>query len=167
MTITNKDVYSGGGVVLLDLTVEVSGMDITVKAGAFKAAGGEHELLEDVVFIATNRVENAWLDGYLVKAKDDGEIGLLIDERLSDGVTSDDAYQWEGGPYEQIIRVFEIHVPGGSSSLETLELQVNRVLERPVGMTADEAAKETIKVKRRAEKSAKAKADIEKEAKAS
>lgn len=115
----------------LDLAVEAAGMDITVKAGSFKYQGADLELVEDAVFTVSTRSGSAWLDGYLVKEVATGDIGVLVDERVSDGVELDLAYEWEGSPYERLLRVFEMAIPSDTSSLSGLELCVCRMIMPP------------------------------------
>ena len=111
----------------LSLGVVVKGMTITVKAGFFRFNGEDLEVTEDIGFKAAVDDRNVWLDALLVKQKETGAVTVLVDELVSDGITFDQPYEFEGGSYEPLLRIYSIPVVAGVTSLENVELQVFRM----------------------------------------
>lgn len=99
----------------IDLSVSVSGMELTVGAGTFNHQGAEYELTEDVVTDFGTEAFDRHIFGWLVEVVADGEITVLFDERGP----GDAAYVFlPDGPYRLIERYLTAVVPAGTTDLE-------------------------------------------------
>lgn len=99
----------------IDLSVSVSGMELTVGAGTFSHQGAQYELTDDVVTDFGSEAFDRQIFGWLVEVVADGEITVLFDERGP----GDAPYVFlPGGPYRLIERYVMATVPAGTTDLE-------------------------------------------------
>lgn len=104
------------------IEVIADGMKVVAKAGPFKHGGEDLALAEDVEYDVETSADTLWLDAFLVREVATGAITVLIDERVSDGVTFDDAYDFRGGPYEELFLLYSLAIPPNTTSLDDLTL---------------------------------------------
>lgn len=103
---------------LMNLSVEGSGMTLTVKAGVLTVRGEEYTLLEDEEFQVPQYDSHALLIGRIVKTKE-GEVRLFVDEMTAGHLpfnfeTQDDL--------TRLRKLFTLNVPAGTTDLKDLEL---------------------------------------------
>ena len=124
MPIVTKAQHSLPKVTDVALAVSVENqMDIRVAAGTFKIARTDYALADDNVHTVTaDPTDPTDVHGYLVRDKASGDIELLVDEAVLDGLG--EAYWFSGGPKEQLYRLFTIRVPAGSTDISGETLNV-------------------------------------------
>lgn len=112
----------------VDLQVLQSGMDVTVKAGAFRVKGEDLTLTEDEIFSATaNATYDTSVVGYLCKDWGDGDkIVLVVDEVLRDGI--DGSSRWDSAAYKAIHTIFTMDVPAGAVDLDGVDIRVRKIV---------------------------------------
>jgi hypothetical protein len=104
-------------------------MQLTVGAGAFRAAGVDHSFPEDIdcdlvsdLTFATDTI------GYIVKNKDTGVASVLVDEVVRDGI--DTPYVFDSGQaYVPLHVLFICKVAIGAVSLDDAPLWVYQIVE--------------------------------------
>lgn len=107
-----------------DLTVEQSGMTLTVRAGDFTIVGQEYQLEDDEIFVVRADVDNYTdIFGYLVKDVT-GKVRLLVDEVVHDG--EDEPFDVSASEYTPLLFIFNVRVPAQATSLDDEELVVRR-----------------------------------------
>jgi hypothetical protein len=113
----------------LALAVEVAAMAITVKAGSFRIAGVDYELVEDQEFSATaDEDEDTSLLAHLVVDKSDDSVVLLVDERVGDEEVYDFPHD---DPYRLLELVYWAKIPPGTTDLADAEVQVRTIVAPP------------------------------------
>jgi hypothetical protein len=107
------------------LAVTVYGLQIRVTAGSFKVAGKDYSLEEDHTWVVTpSSTDMTFVDGYLVRDKQSGEVTLLVDETCGDEAI----YDWKDSPFEHLWFLFHFGVAKDAIDLETAE---KTVVHRP------------------------------------
>lgn len=132
MPTTIRTVGGKNGEAALDLAVTVSGMVITVPAGAFINQGHNYVLASDQNYSVGASAQPRYLEGYLVKVVSTGALDVLVDEIVLDGV--DVPYNFGDGTYEVLHRLFDIHVPENTIDLAPLELRRLQIVPRDLGV---------------------------------
>lgn len=124
-----KNVRSTPGIHAVDMLVEQTApRELTVRAGGFRVVGIDHVLAADQSYGYTQRPEVTWLIGYLVRAKADGSISLLVDEFAEDG--ADVMYAF--GPdssYDLLHNLFVAKLPGNVPNLDAVTVEIVRMIE--------------------------------------
>jgi len=121
-----NDAVRNPAVTLMELVVEVSGLDITVRKGTFKIAGVDYELDSDVTHPVTLDADDPTsVMGYLV-LDPSGDVALFIDELVHDG--ADQMYQFSRrGPYVLLAQLFNMQkIPPATTDLAGLDMVVQR-----------------------------------------
>jgi hypothetical protein len=113
---------------LVQLVVEQTGMQITVKAGTFKLSDVVETLEEDQEVTIPVRTVDTDVIGYLVRVKADGKIAVFVDEVQRDGL--DDLYNFTSkSPWKLISNLFLVRVPADATTLDGETIRVDHVLE--------------------------------------
>lgn len=111
------------------LPVECQGMNVIVRAGAFKFGGEEFSLAQDEeITVEPDSVHEKNMLGYLVEEIATGNPMLLIDDPLENGI--DRTYKFgRNSPYKCMYRLFFFKVAAGLESLDDVEIMVFHLLE--------------------------------------
>jgi hypothetical protein len=110
------------------LTVEQAGMKMTVKAGSFTLDGEEKSLAEDEEYTVGQRAEDTTVAAFLVEDTSDGSYHVLVDEFIHDGI--DEKYVFaRGGQYKLIERIYDMEVPGGTTTLDDIDVRLKTTVE--------------------------------------
>lgn len=113
----------------MDLEVVQSGLDITVRAGAFRIKGEDYKLADDAVFSAEPDDASATrVQGYLAKEVDGGAVVLVVDEILLD--SNDAPSRWETAAYALLCPLFVADVPVGAASLDGVQVCVRHLVAK-------------------------------------
>ena len=131
MAVSELITHSSSGDVI-DLAVELLGLQVTVKAGSFQLGGVAKQLAADQAFSIVNRSDPAWAIAYLVESESDQSIGLLVDDFVSDGVDTPFRF-YPGCGYKCLMRMISIEVPPNTASLDGANVTRWRVLAQPEG----------------------------------
>ena len=112
----------------LDLQVTTTGDTVTVVAGSFRLAGVDYELVEAQTYQVTLDYPeyHTTITGYLVRAKVDGEIGLLVDEVPA--IVGHPPYDFSDpeSPYECLLQLYVLQVPAQTTDFTELPCLVYR-----------------------------------------
>lgn len=129
MGITQVNITGNSEKNALDLTVTVENLlDIRVSSGSFKIAGEDYTLSsDDVVTITVDSSEITDVQGLLVKNISTGNVEVLVDEYLLDGI--DTPFVFAGSGYKLLERLYYVRVPAGTTDLSGLDLSVKRIVE--------------------------------------
>lgn len=95
------------GQMLVDLAVRVSGSKLVVAAGTFTVHGTEYELTEDEEFEVVAEAPKRWLDAWLVKLKDTGEVRVVMDDRRS----GEPRFDWDASNYARLHNIYLAALP--------------------------------------------------------
>lgn len=127
MTINWTEVQAPPAQNAVDLTITQTGMTITVEAGSFTIASVGYTLATDQNFIATADPTNDTVAcGYLVKEISTGDIELMVDEVVMDGV--DTPFDLDDGTYQLLHNLFAIKVPTGVANLDTETMEATKIV---------------------------------------
>jgi len=126
MSIVTKERPSKGSD--FNLSVDHSGMVLTVRGGTFTLGGEEIELEADQPFTATSDADDPTaVIGYIVEEVATEAILLLVDEVVMDGV--DEAYAFtRTGPYRALHRLFSMTVPAAATTLDAVDVVVEHLV---------------------------------------
>jgi len=131
MGVTVHESRSQRASTLIGLSVEQSGMDITVKAGDFRWKHAVYTLAQDEVCeVEADAQHVKSVIGYLTRDTITKAIDILVDEVLHDGV--DTAYDPKRGdevPWEIIHNLFIARVPAGATSLDDATIKVYHIID--------------------------------------
>jgi len=121
----------------IGLSVEQSGMTVTVKAGTFKMSGVDYEFTEDQDFVATaDPTDDTVVTGYLTREIATGNPVLVVDEEVLDG--SDVPFNFQGSAYKLLHKFYQLRVPAGATDLDAVDIQVFSIVEPPAPPVAEE-----------------------------
>jgi len=109
----------------VDLTVEVSGMTVTVKSGSVKVAGKDFVLAKDVTYTASTHAQLSWLRGFIVKERTTGAVTILVDEYVVDG--EDSPFEFlPTCPYDPLYALYSVKVSASTTDLANADLILYR-----------------------------------------
>lgn len=109
----------------VDLLVEVSGLNITVKAGSMVIAGKPVVLSKDTVYKASTHAQLSWLRGFLVRERTTGNVTVLVDEYVVDG--EDSPFEFlPTCPYDPLYALYAAKVPSGTTDLANADFTLFR-----------------------------------------
>jgi hypothetical protein len=113
----------------VQLAVELSPTEITVRGGPFRVNGVDYVLAEDQVHELPKEDVLVSLAGHLVKDKKDGTIAVFVDEMRDNHI--DVAYDWESSEdYEHLYNLFHANVVPGVADIY-LEVRSSKDRTRP------------------------------------
>lgn len=121
MAITKHVFHSPRAQHAVDLTYQVVGMIITVKAGTLRIIGRDVVFTEDFGHEVPSSSVERYLKGFLVRNKTTDEITVVVDEILLDG--TDEPFDFKTSDYESLMTLYEMAIPADTVSLEALELK--------------------------------------------
>jgi len=128
MTINVREQKATESIHVVDMTVEQTGLDVTVKAGSFKVGGQDYTLVEDSVYTAQNVAERVYVNAYLVWDTVQEEVSVMVEEMPD---SDPEAYEWNGSPYENLHCVYNIVIPASTSSLDAIDIDVHKTIPAP------------------------------------
>lgn len=128
MSVTVVKQRAAGGIHSVSLSVEQSGMDVSVKSGQFRVSGVDYEFTEDQDFSAEAAAEcDTIVTGYIAKDVSTGVLVLIVDEEVLDG--EDVPFIFSGSGYDPIHRLFSLKVPAAATSLDGVDVTVYHIVE--------------------------------------
>lgn len=113
----NPDVH------FFNLTVEQTGMTLTVKAGSFKMSGEDHTLTEDSEHTV---LAGKCTLGYLVKHKVSGDISVVVEETDDEDT---EVYNWKQGEYDLLFSIFNVTTPVDAVTLDDVQINVYEIYD--------------------------------------
>jgi hypothetical protein len=134
MAIIRHENYGIAGRDEVDIPVSVAGMDILVGPGTYKMLGnsGSFDTCETHT-VSVNTEYSRGLRGYLVESRSDHSLALLVDELEQDGV--DQWFSFPESPFVATHIFFDVLIPAGATSLESLDFHVYQLLLPPTRQT--------------------------------
>jgi hypothetical protein len=129
MPVVHKDCYGTPSVNALNLTIEVLGMTITVKAGSFINQGITYTFTEDQPYVVSPSDQSRCFRAALVKVVATGLPELVVDELILDGV--DTFYDLDPAVHIPLYYFYRVQVPPNTTDLAPLNVDALRIIEQP------------------------------------
>lgn len=102
---------------LATFVVSLQGMNFTIEAGGAKIMGVQHSFLAHSLAIHADADDSSHVYGWLVRAKSDGAVSVLIDEVVLDGV--DEPYLFgDASLYLPVVLIFSMDLPAATTALD-------------------------------------------------
>ena len=121
------DVIDSSGRYAFDLAVSVSKWALMVAGGTVRFGGEDLELAAQEHRMHRNMQEDQVVQVFIVRDKESGEVGLLVDEFPASEAEGSYVFQPDH-PHELLDKLLDMKVPAKASSLEEAELTVRRII---------------------------------------
>ena len=122
--ITTREQKATEAELSVELAVEQSGLDITVKAGSFKVGGQDYTLAEDSTYTAQNVAERVYVCAYLAWDTVQEQVEVVVDEMPD---SDPEAYDWDGDE-EMLYAIYQVKIPESTASLDEVEVFANKTV---------------------------------------
>ena len=108
----------------IELAVEQSGLDITVKSGSFRYESVDYALGQDFTFTATQRPEKTDVIAFFAIRDSDGVVVVVVDENVYDETGWSESFEWDGSGYTRVCAIWNTNIPANTATLDDVNINI-------------------------------------------